>query len=360
MKLIAVGDLMLGDHPVCFGHGVRSTIESKGFDFIFEDTTDCLKGADIIFGNLETVLSDYNYRPNNLISGELRGSPICAQGLAKVGFSILNLANNHILQHGENSFHETITNLRHQGITPLGLKSSKSKDSEVVFVEDELGVTVALIGFSMRPEKHHEYEMLYSIASEGEVIRQVEGLIAKFDGTVVVSLHWGEEYLNVPSFEQVSFARKLIEKGVSLIIGHHPHVLQGVERYRSGVIVYSLGNFVFDKWQRNPRETAIFSCDISNHGVSDFSMTPVYINRMFQPQIAKGKNARRINEKIKCYSDAIANITSEDKDLYHKQSERAYLKFRIQSYIYFFTNIYRYRQRVIWSSLFRFIKRRFT
>lgn len=360
MKLIAVGDLMLGDHPVCFGHGVRSTIESKGFDFIFNDIVEYLTGADIVFGNLETVLSDYDYTHDNLVSAELRGAPSSADGLSKAGFTILNLANNHILQHGKKAFFETVENICRVDMLPLGLQSKKRKESKEVIVKNKFGTSVALVGFSMRPEKYYNSEPLYSIASENEIIRQVEKLIAKFEGSVVVSLHWGAEYLNVPSSRQVNFARKLVDKGANLILGHHAHVLQGVEEYRSGIIVYSLGNFVFDKWQRNPRESVIFRCNITNNGVSDYSMVPVCISRKFQPQVAKGKNARRINENLRCYSNAIKDISSDDKVSYLEKSEKAYLKFRIQSYLYFLTHIYRYRPKIVWDSFSRFIQRRVT
>jgi len=358
MKLIAVGDLMLGDHPVCFGHGVRSTIESKGFAFVFKDIVDCLSGAEIVFGNLETILSDYGYDPDELVKAELRGAPSYADGLAEVGFNILNVANNHMLQHGKRPFCETEENIKRAGIMPLGLQHTKSKESKRVIVKDRSGTSVALLGFSMRPERYYDADPLYSLASEEQIIEQLTKMVAEFDGPVVVSLHWGEEYLNIPSGQQVDFARELIDTGACLVLGHHPHVLQGVERYHAGVIVYSLGNFVFDKWQRNPRESMIFNCTITDKGISDYSLTPIYISRKFQPQLARGKNKLRIVKRMQTYADALNDISSDDKISYHESAEKAYLKFRLQSYLYFMSHIYRYRPKVVMASLFRFLQRR--
>lgn len=357
MRLVAVGDLMLGDHPVCFGHGVRSTIEKKGFDFIFNDEIiEYFKGADLTLGNLETVLSDFGYEPDNLEKAELRGASIYAEGLAKTGFNILNIANNHMLQHGSEAFIETVESISKVGILPLGLQQ-RGKSKKVIFDGND-GNSVALLGFSLRPEKYYKQRPLYSQATESDIIKQVEELVVSFKGAVVVSLHWGEEYLNIPSFGQVKFARRLVDIGVKLVLGHHPHVLQGIEEYGSGVIVYSLGNFVFDKWQRNPRESILFTCDITNDGVKAHSEVPVYISKQFQPCIARGKNKKRIVDNISFFSSEIANDLLDDDVSYREKAEKAYLKFRMQSYIYFLRHIYKYNPKIIMGSLLRFIKRR--
>lgn len=359
MKLVAVGDLMLGDHPVCFGHGVRSTIETNGFDYIFKDVAKYFSGNDIVFGNLESVLSDHGYDPDNLISAELRGSGKFSSGLAAIGFNVLNIANNHILQHGADAFFETIQNIKNAGITPLGLRCKNNNLSEVVVIKDEDGSSVALVGYSLRSEKYYNSTPLYSLCDEHQILRQVDELIARFEGPVVVSLHWGDEYLHAPSASQVKFARKIIDKGVSLILGHHPHVLQGIEEYKSGLIVYSLGNFVFDKWQRSSRESIIFNCEILNNGIVDYSFVPVYINSTFQPIVAKDKKLFCINKKLNNYKNIILTGNLDDDKNYEKKAKKVYLIFRIQSYLYFILNINRYKKSILKQSILRFFKRRF-
>ena len=94
---------------------------------------------------------------------------------------------------------------------------------------------------------------------------------------VIVSLHWGVEYRRYPSEEQKELARKLIDAGADLILGHHPHVVQPVEEYHGGVIAYSLGNFLFDSpyWKRT--DGAILKCRLSKTGVSDLEVVAVRI-----------------------------------------------------------------------------------
>ena len=364
IKLKAVGDIMLGDHPVCYGHGVRSVIERKGFDFLTEGLESVLEEKDLLFCNLESVLSDFESDPKSLPKMELRGRPDEAECLAKLGFDILNVANNHALQHGVTAFDETVSLVADKGMHPIGLSGS-SGDSKV-FEWEKDGVKIDFISYSMRPEKFSKGEIPYARGEKDDIISFVRDRRSQTDAVIVLSLHWGDEYMNYPSAEQISMARELVDVGVNLILGHHPHVLQGVEKYRGGVIVYSLGNFVFDKWQRNPRETAVFSCEIGIDGVIEYELIPILIAKSFQPMSVKGKDAEKIQSKLSDYSRALKLIVAgEGKyaaysgDSYKAMSERAYLKFRIQSYLYFFTRIYKYSFSMISFSFFRFVLRRF-
>lgn len=360
IKLAAVGDLMLGDHPVCIGHGIRSTMESKGFDFITEELSPKLQNVDIAFGNLESVLSDYGYNPDLLPSAELRGRPGDAKNLAKLGFNVINIANNHAMQHGVEAFEETVALLESENIDVIGLNKNCVSN---LLLKELNGVNVAFLGYSLRPEKFCNGITPYALSNEQDIITQIKKLASNFDGAIILSLHWGEEYLNYPSTSQMLFARKLIDEGVSLILGHHPHVLQGVEKYQSGLIVYSLGNFIFDKWQKTPRETILFFCDITNEGVADYKYEPVYIRKDYKLTIASGRVKRRILKNLKHYNDKLVKVIN-DNDLlgseqqYLKASKNAYFKFRMQSYLYFISHIYRYDLMEIVNSALRFFRRR--
>jgi poly-gamma-glutamate synthesis protein (capsule biosynthesis protein) len=360
IQLVAAGDLMLGDHPVCYGHGIRSTIEAKGFNHIVDYIAGSLREADITFGNLETVLSDIDYDAGSIESGELRGRPIDARNLSNIGFNILNFANNHCMQHGLPAFQDTVDLLSNEQIDIIGLKNGN--ESNVIIKEIE-GVSIAFVGYSLRPEKYYRGNPPYALIDEESIFRQIKKIVKNIKGSIIVSLHWGEEYLNYPSKKQMLFGRKLIDEGVSLVLGHHPHVLQGVEEYNSGVIVYSLGNFIFDKWQRNPRESMLFACALSNTGVIDYACEPIYIERNYRITIAKGAVKERIQSNIKTYNGMLCRVMSDDDVLgsdeqYRNVAKKAYFKFRLQSYLYFIVHILKYNPADVYSSALRFVKRR--
>jgi poly-gamma-glutamate synthesis protein (capsule biosynthesis protein) len=118
---------------------------------------------------------------------------------------------------------------------------------------------------------------------------------------VIVSFHWGEEYNNFPNKRQKDIAHSCVDSGADLVIGHHPHVMQGVEKYKGKIILYSLGNFVFD--QRFPRthEAMVFCCDFTKEGILNAYMLPVRIKKG-RPDFASGKDASEIKDKIILYS----------------------------------------------------------
>jgi len=360
IRLIAVGDLMLGDHPVCMGHGIRSTIEDKGFDFISEEIEDRIRDSDISFGNLESILSDNGLNPDSLASSELRGRPADASNLSGLGFNLINVANNHCMQHGLKAFEETVDLLSKQNIDIIGL-DIEGEANLIVKKNDD--IELVFVGYSLRPEKYCKEFPPYALSDENKIIGQISEIAKKFQGPIIVSLHWGEEYLNYPSKKQMLFARKLIDMGVNLILGHHPHVLQGIEEYNNGVIVYSLGNFIFDKWQRNPRETIIFSCAFSDKGITRYSYEPVYITRKFRLTLARGKIKKRILERIHTYKNLLYRVISEEDsfggaDHYINSTRNAYRRFRLQSYVYFIIHLYKYDPSIIFSSALRFVRRR--
>lgn len=358
ISLTAVGDVSLGDHPVCFGHGVRSKIDHHGLDFLFSDVLADLGNSDIVFGNLETVLPN-NKNSNDLFDMEMKGRSEYAAALSDVGFNIMSIANNHAMQHGDDAFHETVSNLNKYNIFPVGIDEN-GKSNCYQFARN--GIKIAMIAYSLRPEKYSKSGALYAQPRNQNIIKQVESLYK--DGyQIIVSLHWGEEYLHYPSPEQVSLAHHIADSGACLIIGHHPHVLQGIEKYNKTVIVYSLGNFIFDMWQKSTRESVIFKCNLSKNGVESYELIPVLANRHYQPIKLDSNSADKLLKKINTYSELIKeprnprNLKTEMEE-YNQLAQKAYTRYRMQSYTYFLTHIYMYKPEVLFKSLTRFIKRR--
>jgi len=358
IRLLAVGDVMLGDHPVCFGHGVRSTVERFGFQYIFEDVIKTQLNTDLLFGNLEAMFSQ-DTQSSGLYDLEMKGKAEYASKLAEVGFNVMSVSNNHALQHGLDVFENTVSVLKEAGIHPVGIcLNNRSNDYKF----EKNGVKIAVVSYSMRPEKYYKGDIPYAIGHESDILDHICDLKANHSH-VVVSVHWGEEYVHYPSVDQVRFARKMVDSGASLIIGHHPHVLQGVEHYNGGYIAYSLGNYVFDHWQKETRETLILDCEFGKDRIERFELIPILIDKSFQPKRLHGKEAERLRETLETYSKAIPSLAEvvngdEAMEEYMNGASKAYKKYRIESYMYFLRNIYKYKFSVLVDSMMRFLKRR--
>jgi poly-gamma-glutamate synthesis protein (capsule biosynthesis protein) len=345
VRFSAVGDIMFGDHPLCVGFGTYSNFKGKSPDYPFNHIRSELSKADILFGNLESILSNKGLKVNNYKSIQMRGSPEQINGLANAGFKVLSLANNHSLQHGEEPFLDTLSLLKKNGIEYCGVNLENPLIGKPVVITGK-DIKVAFLGYSLRPRQYFSDVPLYT---EGRM-RVIESDIAKIRKSVdfvFISLHWGEEFIENPSPEERKIARSIIDSGADLIIGHHPHVLRGIENYEHGVIVYSLGNFISDMvWDGPLRESLIFNCDLTKQGIKNIQLVPVYINNSYQPEIMEGREGNILLSKINRLSETLHNdnfISDENKNLEYQKDANEMLRLnRNKSQRYFVLNLYRY------------------
>lgn len=370
IKLVAVGDIMLGDHPVTFGHGVKSMIEKSGGVSPFAKATDVLRGGDIVFGNVEAVLSEQGLIRGNLVSEEFRGAPGFGSMLAAAGFNVVGFSNNHCMEHGDAAFWDTVHVLRANRIQVAGLTDSNGLCDPVRISSN--GLQIMVLSYSLCPENYHNGPAVPYAHQQNfdKVLSEVASFRGQAD-ILLLSLHWGYEYMDYPSPKQVQLAHRLVdEAGVHLIIGHHPHVLQAVERYRKAVIVYSLGNFVFDMWQRPTRESMAFRATISKEGRIDYNLVPLRINDKRQPEPQSGvhhahafsKRMERLEVlfKTQCLAHDLTDrrVTDGLEEDYVKLAGGKEFSHRISSYFYFLRNIYRYNPSIVVQSLVRSASRR--
>jgi poly-gamma-glutamate capsule biosynthesis protein CapA/YwtB (metallophosphatase superfamily) len=274
VTLAAVGDILLD-------RGVGRQIERHGADYPFRHAAPILREADIAFGNLECPISE---------SGRLvvkpfrfRAHPRVLDGLVNAGFDVLSLANNHTLDCGRDGLIETMEHLKRKGILGVGAGGTRAQAEEPVVLQAK-GVRVAFVGFcDFIPEGVFLRDDRASIAmasAEG-VRRSVKRARAQAD-IVIVSFHWGIEYRARPSPRQIELARAAAESGADLVLGHHPHVLQGLEAMRvktdygerNVLIAYSLGNFVFDPRGEEPSRTMILRVTLRKAGLVGAQILP--------------------------------------------------------------------------------------
>ncbi|RJP41177.1 MAG: CapA family protein [Desulfobacteraceae bacterium] len=280
-----VGDISLGEHFLSFGHGPRTMFE-EGED-IFKNVRCVFSSADFVIGNIEGPLSDIGYKQKDPLSRVFRGSPLSIKQLYDAGVNVVNVANNHSLQHGKECFLDTQRRLQEVGIKTIGLADQlKPENTKLITGTD--GCRVCLLAASDVVDNTCPNQDLYAYYNEDRLNNAVKVLSKQF-GVVIVILHWGHEGETRANKAQKIAAKKLIQSGADLIVGHHPHVFFEIERIDSGVVAYSIGNFVFDlPWDRKLRRTGILDVEITRDtGLSDIKVWPVYIDTHGQPLCAK-------------------------------------------------------------------------
>lgn len=314
----AVGDISFGDHPMCAGFGAYSRFKKEDPSFPFEKVSHIFKQSDLTFANLECSHSDIGLKKNDLSSIQMRGDPRNIQGLVDAGIDVVNVANNHSMQHGKEVFLDSIQNLETHNIQHCGANPDDHLIGIPTIVKKN-GLSVAFFGYSLRPRQYFEYAPLYTEGHEDGIIRDIKKIRDEVD-IVVISVHWGDEFIQRPSPEEIRTARNVIDAGANLIIGHHPHVLRGIEEYHGGYIVYSLGNFVCDMvWDDTLRSSMIFQCQLTQDGVKDINLIPTYTNNNFQPEILERKQAELALSKMDSLSKSLATETMAE---YDKLSEK--------------------------------------
>jgi poly-gamma-glutamate synthesis protein (capsule biosynthesis protein) len=299
---MAVGDILLGDHPFCLGYGVDSMIKQKGGSFPFEHISSITREADVTFGNLEAVLSENGRSDKVFLTNPLRGSPTAVKGLVDAGFDVLSLANNHAMQYGEEGLSETIDLLSSNGIKAIGIKGEDGHGRPKLF--EKAGLQVGFLAYCETQQYNLDCQRV--MLMDLSVMRDdIESLRNKVD-VVVVSLHWGDEFIDRPSPAQIKLGHTLINMGTNVVLGHHPHVLQGIEEYNGGIIAYSLGSLVVDLWQRRVRESVILDLKLYS-GKIEMDLIPVFINEQYQPVLLEGEEGNDLLSRLRGLSSALKN-----------------------------------------------------
>ena len=280
---IAVGDIMLS-------RGVQYKIDTEGqgdFLFPFLKIAPELNTADVVFGNLEGPISDKGDKVGSAYS--FRAKPEVIAGLVFAGFDVLSLANNHMFDYQRVSLEETMRFLAGAGIDYIGAGFNE-QEAFSLKIKEAKGVKIGFLAYTdlgspnWRASKDRPGIAWIDDNQLEEVKQNVGQAVSKVD-ILVVSLHSGEEYSKAPTDFQISFAKACIDSGASLVIEHHPHVVQRLEQYRDGWIAYSLGNFVFDQYfSEDTMESVILRAEIQDRKIKAVSLEKVQLNKNYQPE----------------------------------------------------------------------------
>ncbi|MGD8744183.1 MAG: CapA family protein [Candidatus Woesebacteria bacterium] len=280
--LIATGDVMLG-RSVNY-----STVAAGDFNWPFMYVEDLLKDADITLINLEgTLLSECPLTNEGM---KFCGNTRHVTGLVNAGVNIVGLANNHASDYGSDGINETKSALESSKILTVGLGSPTFMD-----VKDK---TFAFLSYnSIFPNT-----VRISWADKEKIRSDIQTVKPKSD-IIVVSFHWGNEYTSSPTKKQVELGHMAIDSGADLVVGHHPHWIQPVEIYKGKVILYSLGNFIFDQmWSQKTKEGVVGKFTFYEGELIDIELIPVLIEDYGQPKVLKGSTAKLLMDDIRTSS----------------------------------------------------------
>jgi poly-gamma-glutamate synthesis protein (capsule biosynthesis protein) len=309
VSFCAVGDILLD-------RDVRKVIEQNGIIYPFESIAEIIKENDLAFFNMECPLANYSdgYPINKKYS--FRAEPQYLKGLKYAGFNLASIANNHTIDFGKSGFLKTIEILNNDSIFTTGGGVNQDEAFKPLLIEKN-GETFALFGmleFLLEGTTFNESQPYPAFGNIDKLCNEIRQLNSDIDN-IIVSFHWGQENAVIPTSKQVEFAHKVVDAGADLVLGHHPHVLQSIETYKGKLILYSLGNFVFDNSGKLQKESVIFRCKFKNGQLIKPELIPVYINNC-QPEIASQQTSTDIFEHLKKVSNPFnTSLTKTDTSI---------------------------------------------
>jgi len=287
ISLVAVGDVLL-----------KQEKPELAFTFV----SSIFRKADIRFGNLEAPLSDKLNPSNAGITTAFHSDPSAIAGLLAAGFDVLSFANNHSMNHGEEAFMDTLKILSKNKIAYAGGGANITEARRPVILEKK-GLKVGFLAYAVSDglRKYSAYPNKPGIVlirlspffaspftNQEDVEMMIEDIIElrKKADIVIVSYHWGASQggnhtITIP---QTGLAHIAIDSGADLILGHHPHAVQGIEIYKHKIVAYSLGNFIFDGYKLPmPKETMILNVCFEQNNIKKVSFIPVLIDEIGRP-----------------------------------------------------------------------------
>ncbi|MFU1795739.1 CapA family protein [Paenibacillus azoreducens] len=302
-----VGDMI-------FSGKVETLLEKNGYSYPFTYLGDTFKKDDLTLGNLETPVTTGGVSAKNK-QFVFKSSPKALQALHAAGMDVVNLGNNHILDQGEIGLLDTIKYLDQSGIQYVGAGKNADRAYQPVFFKRK-GMTIAVIGCSrVYPETSWAAgENKPGVASAYDKAARVIGTISeakKKADMVIVMTHWGIERSLTPNDIQKKLAHDFVDAGADLIIGGHPHVLQGLEQYKGKWIAYSTGNFIFTKSSTpSTWKTAVFEATCKPKSGCSMKLTP-YHAELGQPVPMNAQEGSQLMQELQKLSIGGVKISGD-------------------------------------------------
>ena len=311
----AVGDCTFGtDENFAYEGSMPAKYDEVGdFNYFFENVKSVFEADDLTIVNFEGTLTDSTNREDKqfAFNADKSYAEILTDGFVEAA----NLANNHSKDYGEQSYNDTMDALDEAGITNFGY--------DRVAIKKVKGIKVGLVG---------TYVLADGLGVKDSMEKNIQDLKDEGAQVIIASFHWGEEKAEYPNEVQVELAHAAIDAGADLVLGHHPHVLQGIEQYKGKNIVYSLGNFCFGgNMYPSDMDTMIFQQTFTLKGgklqednvtnIIPCSISSVEDYNNYQPTPAAGEKETEILNKITQRSQGLSNENTEGSDSENDNSD---------------------------------------
>ncbi len=294
------GDCILGtDEYFAWDTGLPAYYDLYGPEYFLKNVRSIFEEDDLTIVNMEGTLTKETTRVDKQFA--FKGDPDYVKILSSSSVEAANVANNHSHDYGEKSFQDTVQTLEKNGIKSFGYDD--------VAVLEVKGIRVGMFGI---------YELDDHLKRIPQVKRDIAKLKDQNVDIIVAVFHWSNELVTVPDENQVTLAHLAIDEGADVVVGHHPHVVQGIDEYKGKIIAYSLGNFCFGG-NTHPTEmdTFIFQQKFILDGKrnitnSEYKVIPCRVSsettyNNYQPTPLMGEEAKETMDKIEERSQEINN-----------------------------------------------------
>lgn len=331
-----VGDVCLSDIYLDVGCGVGTKIANSANPFGNLQKKD----DEVWIGNFESVAATCSVH-KNYHKDFFRLEPNLLKNCQFIDY--YGVANNHVMEHGPDAYKEMCYVLPHICKGIFGSNEQKSISFE------HQGKQVSITGFSLRCEENGHIPLYWNMPDLSEIKEEYNSLSSDYK---VAYIHWGVEFITYPSVEQRKFAHWLIDLGFDLIIGMHPHILQGYEKYKDKYIFYSLGNFVFNMAWEPTKYSIVVNVNLSNGEIGydyvkiDENITPRIV---VEKEIPENLRLQTLNKNIEVIKNPEGYIAEANKGLklYRKSAHKAFIK-----------NLSKFKTGILKEMISDFIKRR--
>ncbi|WP_405110674.1 CapA family protein [Paenibacillus sp. FSL K6-1217] len=306
VKLSFAGDII-------FSGKAGALLEQKGYDYSYSALDGMFKKDDLTVVNLETPITTRGVGAKNK-QFVFKGPPKALDALKSAGVDAVNLANNHTLDQGEQGLLDTLKHLGERGIPHVGAGRNSQEAYSAQYFERN-GIKIALLGFTrVMPVIEWKAEAgkpgLASVYDSAEGLKAIAAARQKAD-VVVVFVHWGRERMEQYDKTQQALGRSFIDAGADLVMGGHPHVLQGIEPYKGKWIAYSSGNFIFTRGSVPATwETAVFQAECSKQGQCSLKLKPMDAE-LAQPVPMNEADGQLLLHRMESISSGLVTIRND-------------------------------------------------
>lgn len=303
IRVVATGDIIPA-RCVYARHRARND-----YTHAFQATADYLRAADIAVGSLDAAISDAGEPIGCEETFKLIAPARSVEGLSFAGFDVMSVATNHVMDCGAEpcgfrAFLDTLHNLRSAGIQPIGggENEATARSPAVVTIK---GVRFAFLAYDDIASSYLGAGPTTPGTAElsEAALREDIAAARRAADVVIVLVQWGIEYEFRPNARQREMARIAVEAGASLVVGNHPHVLQGVEWIAESYVAYALGNFVFDQdWSEETQQGAVLEATFVGAKLMQVKFIPTRIVDKHQPTWASAEESRTILDRVRRFS----------------------------------------------------------